>query len=96
MQGSAILNRNFAYGAVRATIAVPRIQGPAVQLLLLAASGLWVFAGGPLHVLALLQSGAALSLALVLLEGEKRRNAALRATLDRLSREVGVLASGQD
>jgi hypothetical protein len=90
------LKTHTVLGAPGAPDAPSRIKGSAIQLLLLAGSALWICTGGPLHILALLLSGAALSLALVLLDGEKRRNAALHATLDRLSREVGVNYSGQD
>jgi hypothetical protein len=73
-----------------------RLRGAGIQLLLLGATALWILTGGPVHILALLLSAVSLSLALLLLEGEKRRNAALQATLDRLSREVGVAATGQN
>jgi hypothetical protein len=90
------LKTHLLYGAAGAPAAASRIKGPAIQLLLLAGSWLWILLGGPLHILALLMSGGALSLALLLLDGEKRRNAALQATLDRLSREVGARSTGQD
>lgn len=83
-------------GTTSVSQSAPRRRGLVVQLFVLAGSTLWILTGGPVHVLALLLAAAALSLALTLVDGEKRRNAALHATLERLSREVGVRASGQD
>lgn len=90
------MKTQFVPGPANAPAAASRIKGPAVQLLLVAGSAIWIVTGAPLHILALLLSVSALSLALVLLDGEKRRNAALHATLDRLSREVRVKTTGQD
>jgi hypothetical protein len=71
-------------------------SGPATQLLVVAASAVWIGAGGSPLVLALLLSATSLLLVLIVLDAEKRRNAALHATLDRLSRELVVKALGQD
>ena len=83
-QRSPKLKTHIVVRTAGAPAATARINGPAAELPLVAGSGIWIVTGGPLHILALLLAGAALSLALVLLDGEKRRNAALRATLDPL------------
>ena len=73
-----------------------RINGAIIQFTVLFGTAAWIYAGGPLHIVSLLLSATSLSIVLLVLDAEKRRSAALHATLDRLSREIGVRASGQD
>lgn len=52
--------------------------------------------GASLSLVALLLSLGSVSLVLLVLRGERRRNALLHGLLERLGREAGVAASRQD
>lgn len=87
------------FGAVRRS---PRssfaesLSGPAVQLAILAGALLCAGAGLSLELLAVILSATAISLVLIVLRGERYRNAALRSALDRLVREARITAANQD
>ncbi|RYE04447.1 MAG: hypothetical protein EOP61_00555 [Sphingomonadales bacterium] len=72
------------------------LSGPAVQMLILAGALLCAGAGLSLELLAVLLSATAMSLVLIVLRGERSRNAAMRTALDRLVREARVTAANQD
>jgi len=72
------------------------LSGPVVQLLILAGALLCVGAGLSLELLAVILSATAISLVLIVLRGERSRNAALQSALDRLMREARVCAANQD
>jgi heme exporter protein D len=69
-----------------------RASGPAVQVGILIGALLSVESGLSLEVLAILLSSTALSLVLIVLRGERRRNEALRTAIDRLLREARLSA----